>query len=131
MEKTVKSFGHSIEGFVEAWKYEQNLRKFVIGHLALVLLGIAVGIDLFSLILLSLAAGFFIVVELLNTAIERLADTIDDREKTKQAGHFHPGIKMTKDVGAAASLVALIIYLSLLTLIALPYAFLWFSHSGL
>lgn len=128
MEKVVKSFGHSIEGFVEAWKYEKNLRSFVIGHLTLILIGIALQIDLFSLLLLSLAAGFFLVVELLNTAIERLADTIDDCKKIEEKGHFHPGIKMTKDVGAAASLVALILYLALLTLIALPYAFLWYSQ---
>jgi len=130
MEKTVKSFGHSIEGFREAWKHERNLRGFVIGHLAVIFISISLRIDVFSLILLSLAAGFFIVVELLNTAIERLADTFDDCEKKTNSGHFHPGIKMTKDVGAAASLVALLLYLGLLTLIALPYAFLWLSSFG-
>lgn len=62
------------------------------------------------IIILSLLGGFFIVVELLNTAIERLADTFDDCEKKHRGGHYHPGIKMTKDVAASASLVALSMY---------------------
>lgn len=128
MQKSIKSLGHSIEGFIEAWKYERNLRTFVVGHLALLLLGVACNIDLFSLLILTFAAGLFLVVELLNTAIERLADTIDDCKKVQEKGHFHPGIKMTKDVGAAASLIALLLYLALLTLIVLPYAFMWYSQ---
>lgn len=62
------------------------------------------------ILILSLFGGFFVVIELLNTAIERLADTFDDYEKKHRGGHYHPGIKMTKDVGAAASLVALLLY---------------------
>lgn len=75
-----------------------------------VLLGVAPAQSILFILILSLVGGFFIVIELLNTAIERLADTFDDYEKKHRGGHYHPGIKMTKDVGASASLVALFLY---------------------
>ncbi len=121
MKRTRKSFGHAVEGLVHAVKYETNLRRFIIGHILLVLLGFLLGIDLIFLVLATLTAGFFVVVELINTAIERVTDTFDDHLKTARGGHEHPGVKMAKDVGSAASLVALAIYGAMLTLILLPY----------
>lgn len=121
MKRTAKSFGHALEGLLHALKYERNLRRFVIGHAVLLCAGIAVRIDLFSLILATLMAGFFVVVELINTAIERVTDTFDDHLKSARGGHEHPGVKMAKDVGSAASLVALTMYGVMVMLVVLPY----------
>ena len=121
MKKTVRSLGYSLTGLSHALKSESNLRRFLLGHIALILLAVYLHIDLFSMVLLTFAAGFFVTVELLNTAIERLADTLDDCEKTQRGGHYHPGIKLTKDVAAAASLIALIVYGATLIVVALPY----------
>ncbi len=127
MKKTVRSLGYSITGLTHALKSEVNLRRFMLGHLLLILLAVWIGIDLFSILLGTIVAAFFTVVELLNTAVERLADTVDDCEKAHRGGHYHPGIKLTKDVAASASLIALIIYCSTILLIALPYALYRFS----
>lgn len=120
MKQTVRSFGHAWEGIVHALTYEKNLRRFVLGHSLLLCLGIVFRIETFFLIVASLMAGFFIVTELLNTAIERVTDTFDDHLKTARGGHEHPGVKMAKDVSSAASLVALAMYgLTILLLLAM------------
>ena len=121
MKKTVRSFGHALEGLLHAMKEEANLRRFIIGHVVLVVLGLILGIDILSLLLATIFAGLFVSIELLNTAIERLADTLDDFEKKRNQGHYHLGIKQTKDVAAAGSLVALLIYGITILLILAPY----------
>lgn len=94
---------------------------FLLGHAALLLLGIIVRVDLPSLLIATFIAGLFVVTELFNTAIERLADTIDDCEKKRNGGHYHLGIKQTKDVASAAALIMLLLYAGCILLIALPY----------
>lgn len=121
MKKIAHSLGYSIAGLIHAIKSEKNLRHFLLAHILLMLTGIWFRIDFFSLVILTIMACFFVIVELLNTALERLADTIDDIEKTHRGGHYHHGIKLTKDVAAAASLVALLLYGITVLLIALPY----------
>ena len=121
MKRTRKSFGHAMEGLVHAIKYETNLRRFVLGHTLLLVLGILVRIDPFALIIATMAAGFFVTVELINTAIERVTDTFDDHLKTERGGHEHPGVKMAKDVGSAAALIALTMYGVMMVLLLLPY----------
>ncbi len=121
MKKSVQSLGHALRGLSHAVKEERNLRAFLIGHTILLLLGIIVRIDFLSLLIVTFIAGLFVAVELLNTAIERLADTVDDCKKTSLGGHYHIGIKQTKDVASAASLIMLIVYVCAVILIALPY----------
>lgn len=120
MKKTAKSLGHSLEGLRHAWNNETNLRRFILAQALLIILAVALGGDIGSIIMLLIFGGMFVVVELLNTAIERLADTFDDDEKKKHGGHWHPGIKMTKDVAAAAALIALIIDACVVVLIYIP-----------
>ncbi len=119
MKRTTKSLGFALSGLGHAFLHERNLRLFSLGHILVCLvIGIFLDIDLaFPFIIgLSFIGGFFVVIELLNTAIERLADTVDDCEKTHREGHYHPGIKLTKDVAAAASLVALLLYVAIVVI---------------
>jgi len=96
----------------------------------LMLIGIWIRMDIFVLLSACIFAGFFVVIELLNTAIERLADTVDDCEKTHRGGHYHHGIKLTKDVAAAAALIALLLYIALITLTFLPYVLYYFRPTA-
>ncbi len=121
MKKSAQSLGHATRGLLHALKHERNLRMFVLGHTLLLLLGTVLRVDLISLLVATLVAGIFVSIELLNTAIERLADTVDDCEKTRLGGHFHVGIKQAKDVASAAALIMLIVYGACIALIALPY----------
>lgn len=122
MKKTFKSFGHAVHGLIHAISTERNLKFFILGHTALLTLAIAFRIDLLSILASTFIAGLFVTVELLNTAIERLADTVDDCEKQRNAGHYHHGIKLAKDVSSAASLVMLTLYVGCIALITLSYA---------
>ena len=122
MKKTFKSFGHAMSGLVHAIKTERNLKFFVLGHTTLLALAIVFRVDLLSILASTFIAGLFVTVELLNTAIERLADTIDDCEKQRNAGHYHHGIKLTKDVSSAAALVMLSLYVGCVLLITVSYA---------
>ncbi len=130
MKKTAKSLGYSIVGLTHAIKSEKNLRHFLLAHALLMLIGIWIRMDIFVLLSACIFAGFFVVIELLNTAIERLADTVDDCEKTHRGGHYHHGIKLTKDVAAAAALIALLLYIALITLTFLPYVLYYFRPTA-
>ena len=112
MRRAFGSFRHSLHGLTHAMRHERNLHLFLILHCIVcgTFLVIGQGTAIIFLIFLSMPAALFFIVELLNTALERLADTFDDYEKKHRGGHYHPGIKMTKDVAAAGSLIALCLY---------------------
>jgi diacylglycerol kinase len=108
MKRMIKSFGFSLSGLWHAISHERNIQLFLYGHGLLIL--IAGYFRLFTreeALIITIFAMGFLITELINTSIERLADTVDDHEKKRNAGHFHVGIQQTKDVSAAASLIAL------------------------
>lgn len=108
MKRMAKSVGYAVSGLVHAVSTERNIQQFLIGFFIYCCIGVSVHFDIFEWVIVAFAAGCFLIVELINTAIERLADTVDDGEKKKNGGHYHTGIKQAKDVAAAASLIALI-----------------------
>jgi diacylglycerol kinase len=120
MKKTARSFGFAVSGLVHAVRHERNLKMFLLAHLIVLAIGLSMQITIIEWLVLLVFAGMFMVVELFNTALERLADTVDDMEKDRKNGHYHPGIKMTKDVAAAAALIALLLDLVVLALVFLP-----------
>lgn len=122
MKKTAKSLGHSIDGLIHAIRIEKNIQKFIGLHIVIMVAGVfLLRVDVFFLLMTMIPAGFFLTVELLNTALERLSDTVDDIEKKARGGNLHAGIKQTKDVAAAASLIALLVYCVIIILLSIPY----------
>ncbi len=124
MKHILKSAGFALSGLSHAIKTERNIQQFLIGLLVYCAVGIYVGFFLAEWIVVFLLACFFLMVELLNTAMERLADTIDDGQKKKHGGHYHIGIKQAKDVAAAASLIALCIVTTLLGIMLVSHVLL-------
>ena len=120
MKRTVQSFGYAISGLAHAILHEENLRKFMIAEVLFCIAGVLFSLSRGEWFGLLSSGVIFIVAELLNTALERIADTLDDLEKKRNAGHYHPGIKTTKDVAASASLIALLFHSCALLLIFLP-----------
>ncbi len=94
----LKSFIHAFSGLRSLLFHEHNARI----HLAATIIAVALGIFLhISLVEWSVLVGIIalvFVVEILNSAIERLADHVSPR--------INPVIKMVKDYGAAAVLIA-------------------------
>lgn len=114
MKRIVRSMGFALTGLRHALSEERNIQQFLVGLVAYVLAGIYLGFWIGEWIVVALTAAGFIIVELLNTAIERVGDAIDDTEKKRRGGHFHLGIKQAKDIAAAASLIALLVVVLIL-----------------
>ena len=117
MHKTSRSLRYAASGLLHALKHERNLRLFLLAHLPIIVAGFYLKLSILAWMFILIFGAIFVIVELLNTAMERLADTVDDREKKRLGGHYHVGIKATKDVGAAASLVALSLDIVILVLV--------------
>lgn len=122
MKKTARSLGYSLAGLKHAVQSERNLQLFLAAQVVVILISLWLGVDIVSLTIMIVFGLGFLIVELVNTAIERLADTVDDEQKKERSGHYHLGIKQTKDVAAAASLIALLVDGCVVILMLLPYA---------
>lgn len=120
MKKAVKSFTHSVHGLIHAIQTERNLRFFIVGEILVIGLCFILKTDALKMLIILLSGAVCISTELLNTALERLAETLDDTQKKAHQGHYHIGIKLTKDVASAASLIALVMHGVAILLLLLP-----------
>lgn len=90
-----RSLGYAWEGILYAWRVQRNFR--LEAYLALLALGLTfwLGISPVPVLLIS---ALVLSLELLNTALEALADLVSPV--------FHPLVKRAKDTAAAAVLLA-------------------------
>ncbi|WP_243027340.1 diacylglycerol kinase [Thermus albus] len=104
-----RSFGYAWEGLVYAWRVQRNFRLEV--YLALLALGLTLwlGVNPVPVLLIS---ALVLSLELLNTALEALADLVSPV--------FHPLVKRAKDTAAAAVLLASFLALLLGLYLFLP-----------
>ncbi|MBI3332004.1 diacylglycerol kinase family protein [Candidatus Peregrinibacteria bacterium] len=145
MRKALRSLGHAREGLLHALKRERNFRLFFGGYALLLAYGYAIGITPAEAVALLLSGGAFLAVELLNTALERLVDAVDECRQASlpteasakaglptvaphseaKAGHdnlpHHIGLKATKDTAAAASLVSFLFFIVVAGIVFAPY----------
>lgn len=85
------------------------MRLFLLGYASVILSGLLLQLPTGEWFALLLVGALFLCIELLNTAIEHLADIVDDHLKAAHCTHTFEDLKTTKDVAAAASLVSLIV----------------------
>lgn len=121
MEKVTQSFGHALSGLVHALKSERNITLFLLGYIPVLIISFILGISRTDWIALLITGGLFLTIELLNTAMERLVDTLDDYQKQLLGSHFHLGLKMAKDVASAASLVTLLTTVAVIVITLVPH----------
>lgn len=106
------SFSHAFRGIWQATKEETNLKiHFVLG-IFIVILGVFYSLNATEWILILLCISAVITTELLNTAIEKLADRV-----TKENDLL---IKAAKDMAAGAVLVSAITSVIVASLIFIP-----------
>jgi undecaprenol kinase len=122
MKRLRKSFGHALDGLIHALKIERNLQLFVPIYALVLVLGGVVGLLNWEWLALFVAGAGFMAVELLNTALERLTDVLDDQKKIMGGSRYHASMKATKDVAAAASLVSLFAVIAVIVTVFWPYA---------
>ena len=101
MFKIINSLLNSCSGLILAFKNDKSVRyELILLALSLAIL-FFVKISILKKVLILLSLLFVIAVELINTALEKLADRITT--------DFDESIKYSKDVASAAVLIAILI----------------------
>lgn len=128
MKRIRKSFGFAVEGLTHAVEMERNLQLFIPVYILVLVLGGMVQLITWEWLALIITGGLFLSIELLNTAIERLADVLDEERKLSGRRGFHAKMKATKDVAAAASLMSLIAVIATVCIVFAPYVNIYILH---
>jgi len=96
--KIVESFGHAFRGIRWVLSSEPNFRIHLAGVVAVVIFGFVLSVSRGEWLALILASGIVLISEILNTAVEYLADALHPEH--------HPKIGKAKDAAAAAVLIS-------------------------
>ncbi len=117
----MKSAAAAYAGLRYALRTERNLRIFAATYLLFCILAFQLHLDAGDWALFLFSGGFFMGVELLNTALERIADAMDDHCKREHRADCFTAIRHAKDISAAASLVSIVVVVFIMLLLFLPY----------
>jgi len=98
--KRIKSFVYAFNGLKILIKEEHNSRIHFFATIVVLIASIVLKISLFEWIAIIFAIGFVISLEVVNSAIENIADFISPEKDEK--------IKKIKDLAAAAVLISAI-----------------------
>jgi len=128
MRKMKRSLGYALTGFRHALTHERNIQFFLAGYFVILLLGALLRLLLWEWIAILFCGGLFLVAELLNTALEHLADVFDDHRKVQHGPAYLHALKNAKDVAAAASLAALLTTIVVVCIVFWPYVELYWPH---
>lgn len=93
-----QSFRHAFAGLAHALRTQRNARIHVLVAMAVIVLGVALGIEPIKWTVIVLTMGFVFVAELFNTVVEAAIDLVTEE--------YHPLAKTAKDVAAGAVLIA-------------------------
>ena len=108
-----KSFVYAFRGLIKTFKEEQNLRIQAIAGLAALCLAWLLKIDRIEWALLIIVIFLVILVEIINSAVERAADVLKPR--------IDSYVKEIKDIMAAAVMIASIAAVIVGLIIFAPY----------
>jgi len=110
--KRIRSFGFAFEGIKTLFKEEHNSWIHLTATIAVIVFGFVVDITLSDWILLAIAIGFVFSMEIMNSAIENIADFISPEK--------NEAIKKIKDLAAAGVLVSAITSIVIGCIIFIP-----------
>lgn len=109
----LRSLKHSLAGIAYLLRHEANSQIQVIIFALAIAAGWWIGLDRIEWALLAIAIGLTWATEAYNSAIERLSDAVTTQH--------HPDIKLAKDIGAAAALIAIVTSITLALIIFVPH----------
>lgn len=105
LTRIIKAFFYSLDGLGSVYRTEAAFRQELWALLPATVLVWFLPLEIFWQLWLSFGALFLLLVELVNTGIERLVDLASPG--------FHPLAKDAKDIGSALVLLSLLFYLAL------------------
>jgi len=108
----------ALNGIALGLESERSLRLHVFAIALVVFIGIIVGLTLTEWALLFLTFGLLTALELVNTAIETVADFIHP--------DYHPAIKRIKDLSAGAVLIAAVFSVAIGIVLFAPKLIMYF-----
>lgn len=97
MKKIINSFKYALQGFVQAFKSEKNMKIHTIITMLVIIVAIILKISFIEWLICIVLISMVIAAELFNTAIETTVD-LAMPEKNEKA-------KIAKDVSASAVLI--------------------------
>jgi undecaprenol kinase len=108
----VETFKFALEGIQTAFIQEKNIRFHTYFSVLVILLASTLSLTLVEWILILIAMGGMFVLEMVNSAIERVVDLV--------TSDYHPLAKQAKDIAAGAVLIYAILSVIIGILIFLP-----------
>lgn len=99
--RIVRAFGYSLQGLRAAWRHEAAFRQETVLAVVLIPLGLWLGQTTGERLMLTGVLVLVLITELINSAIEALADAIST--------DHHPLLGRAKDTGSAAVLLTLLL----------------------
>jgi diacylglycerol kinase (ATP) len=94
----LESFNYAFEGVIHVLRTQRNMRIHFAIAAAVLIAGLAFGVDRVELIALLLAISFVLIAEMINSALEAAIDVATTS--------FDPLAKLAKDISAGAVLIA-------------------------
>jgi diacylglycerol kinase len=113
LHQFTRSFHFALRGLWLVYRHEQNFRIQLIAYIAVLALASFLRVQPWGLVALVLAGGIVLVLECINSAVERLLDLVQPR--------LHGYVREIKDIMAAAVLVSSVGALIIGFTIFLPY----------
>ncbi|CAM5200289.1 Diacylglycerol kinase OS=Castellaniella defragrans OX=75697 GN=HNR28_002629 PE=3 SV=1 [Castellaniella defragrans] len=101
LRRIARALVYSLQGLGAAWRHEAAFRQESVLAVILIPLGLWLGHTALERLLLAGVLVLVLIVELINSAIEALADAISTEP--------HPLLGRAKDIGSAAVLLAILL----------------------
>ena len=111
--RLVKSFQYAFRGFFKTWTEEQNLQIQSMAGVIVLLLAAFFRVGRVEWIILIFIIGLVMLMELANSAVERIADVLKPRINTY--------VKEIKDISAAAVMFSSFVAIIVGILVFWPY----------
>lgn len=111
-KKFVNSFKYAIEGFIESFKTERNMKIHILAMCIVIAAGFVLKISMAEWIVCIFLIGIVIASELINTSIETIVDMIQPYKNEKA--------KLAKDIAASAVLVLAVMSVIIGAIIFVP-----------
>ncbi|PKP19122.1 MAG: diacylglycerol kinase [Bacteroidetes bacterium HGW-Bacteroidetes-21] len=112
IKKRLQSFKYAFNGLKILIKEEHNARIHLLATIIVLVAGVIFKLSVYEWVIIVLAIGFVIAIEIINTTIENIADIVSPQK--------HDAIKKIKDISAAGVLISAITALILGLLIFIP-----------
>lgn len=112
IKKRLKSFTYAWNGLKVLVKEEHNFRIHIVVTIGVVIFAILLKISVYEWIAIMLAIGLVIATEIMNSAIENMADFVSPEK--------HEMVKKIKDISAAGVLICAVVTLLVGLIIFLP-----------